>query len=236
MQTINFVVGDWLTLNADSKGLEGMLELKCIALAHTMRGENEEKEKKKKYLEIESAMNGLMRRSNRHYSFFHAKTLFYAAIIMYHDVDPLEMVKMFEGLVNDGFLSYPRKEPNHEDVVDVIDLHLFELLQVQFILRYTVGFMTKNQMAIKLVVGSGKHNLRPIDCTGPNIKQFVLSELAAFDPPIRCEQDPQNEGVLCVNKEDLNPYRGNPTNSARQKLLTPSKHWYWSDSRHFDEQ
>eukprot|EP01083_Nonionella_stella_P074228 201281_1 len=202
--------------------MEPMLELKCVALAHLMKEDSSNK--LNLYGQIEGIMNELLQRNNPNYRFFHAKTLLYAAIIMFHDRDPQRMIQIFEDMVRKGYIGYLAND-------NVIDLHLFELLQVQFILRYIIANITHTHRDLILIVGTGKHNA--YSNNKESVKQFVMNELLTFAPPLQCTITPHNKGQLRIDKTQLIPYMNDPNNYAKQKLMsTSSEDWYiWKDSR-----
>eukprot|EP01084_Bolivina_argentea_P204135 348563_1 len=223
----NAVVGRYISINdMDIKGKEPMLELKCIALCYIMKDDqniwNNLEKKKSLYDEILMTMDRLMQYGHKaNFSFYHAKTLLFAAIVMYSDNNPMEIVTMFEDLVNGGYIMYEQSE-------NEIDLYRFELIQVQFILRYVIGNIKDNNKDLLFNVGMSKHNFSDTN-NMLKLKQFVIKELLTYEPPIRCKKEKNNEGRLCVNKEELASYVNDENNYAMRKLINPSNDWYWDD-------
>eukprot|EP01083_Nonionella_stella_P021663 60024_1 len=152
-----------------------------------------------------------------------------AAIALYHDVNPMKIVELFETLVNDRWIGYMKGNT-------AIDLHLFTKTQAQFVLRYLIGFKLKDIMAVTknrqiiIITGKGKGtegdgNLQH------SLKRFIEDELLTYQPTINCmSSNKENDsGILIVKKSTLLLHLQIDPNYAKQKLLTPSKDWYWDD-------
>ena len=55
-----------------------------------------------------------------------------------------------------------------------------------------------------------------------------MEELLRFDPPVRCEIDPDNTGQLKVHRSELAEYTecGGEINYAMHRLAVPSEDWF----------
>ena len=206
------ILHEWMKKTDKSKrekGMEPLLELKCKALCDVMKNdENIRNDKGKKleiYRDIEYIMKGLMEKRST-FSLNHAKTLLTASILMYYDNDPGEMIKVFERLVNDGFIGYKFQEHEH-----VIALHFFDLLQIRFVLRYVIGNIKDIDRGLVLIVEAG----------GQSVKDFVIEELLKYRPPIHCKEDPNNSGLLLVSRQELRKYFGRAESVWCEPLILP---------------
>eukprot|EP01083_Nonionella_stella_P299200 1015299_1 len=155
-----------------------------------------------------------------------------AAITLYHDQDPMQIVRIFEEMVEKKHIGYLAND-------DKIDLHLFSTITTQFILRYLIGFKAKDMVdmnasfdRIVLITGKGKGNEGEANLKH-SLKAFIQKELLSYDPPIRVSASKrQNDtGVWIMNKSELIPYMNDDENYAKQKLIKPSTDWCFDDPR-----
>ena len=162
-----------------------------------------------------------------------ASTLLFACISLYHNVDPMKIVQMFEEYQSgdDNVLNY---RVSGDDCKFTIDVHCFNHLQVQFLLRYIIGFQLHEfdldeRNGLDLIVGKSKHGIKGLD-TKYSLKDFVMDDLLKYDPPIKCELH-SNSGLLFIPKDQLLPYLSDDANYAKLKLTVPSNDWYLTDPR-----
>ena len=127
-----------------------------------------------------------------------------SCIILYHNVEPLKIVQLFEEFIANGVVKY---------ITDSNEIQLHRLCEslIQFVLRYFIGFRLKefdvdNGDGLYLITGKeGKRKNKIIaKDTNQSIKQFVEQELLKFEPAIK-NIDPANDGRLIIQK--INYYR-----------------------------
>ena len=81
-----------------------------------------------------------------------------AAIFLWHDHDPQEIMKVFETLCDRKLMGY-LVEP---DKPELIDLHLLEFVDAQFVLRYVFAYKLDeifkgDQDHVCIITGKGRH-------------------------------------------------------------------------------
>ena len=129
-----------------------------------------------------------------------------AAIALYDGVNLKEIIRIFEEMVSEGRICYMKG--------DKIDFHCFDCLTVKFLLQYIVNHRLgdfdhdlKDKGRIEIIVGKGLHNKGGREYWDSiSIKDFVVKELLAFDPPIKCTIQASNTGVIFIGREQLLPY------------------------------
>ena len=149
---------------------------------------------------------------------------------MYHDNNPMEIVKVFEDLLQKKLIGY--KQPNVYKDGFLISFRMFVPSQAQFILRYLFAFKMQEILnsvvkgsqdeQIRLMVGKGKAKLDKQSVLAP----FIMKELRSWNPPINSSVDTRNSGLLVIDKKELIPYCNNEMNFAKQILINPSSDWY----------
>eukprot|EP01083_Nonionella_stella_P007363 21308_1 len=132
-----------------------------------------------------------------------------ANILFYRDRDRMKMVQMMEQIVHEKLNVFIK--------TNVIDLHRFSPLAARFVLAYVIGF--KCSETVSIIVGKGNHGKGESN-KKQNLGKLVISELLAYDPPIRCHVEPTNKGRLLIDKEQLMPYVVNENNYATKWLMT----------------
>ena len=219
------------------KPSKAAINRKGIAMQQLLR-ESKDLEFKKKF----KLYCNLIRHNNTEYSKYGytpdeiaASIHLSACISLYHNEDPTKIVEIFEqyqSLNKENNFKYIKQNNGY----NMIDLHDFQYLTAQFLLRYIIGYklnefdlFEKNDLYI--IVGKGKHNNSAGITYKYGLKEFVKDELSTFDPPIKCEAHRSNLGVLVIPKEQLLPYLNNNTNYATEKLTNPSNDWYFDDQR-----
>ena len=113
----------------------------------------------------------------------------------------------------------------------MVDLHCFDHLQSQFLLRYIIGYKLKNliwinKMTCVLLLVKEKHNNAGIT-SRYSLKEFVKKELQKFEPPIHVEPHWTNLGIWIIPKKQLLPYLNNEINYATEKLTKPQMIGIW---------
>ncbi len=88
--------------------------------------------------------------------------------------------------------------------------------------------MSQNQLF--LIVGRAKHS-QGKDNNVSKMKEFVITELLSYKPPIKCKPARFNEGILTIDYIYLLPYLQDATNHGKKKLTLPSNDWYMNDTR-----
>eukprot|EP01083_Nonionella_stella_P004500 13038_1 len=220
-----FVDGERIKVN------DILIKLKCVALRNMMTHDALVKDS---YVNKQSVYEQLVDTICEYDAKGHNRRLYSiqlsAAIALYHDQDPMQIVRIFEEMVEKKHIGYLAN--------DKIDLHLFSSITTQFILRYLIGFKAKDIVEmdasfdrIMLITGKGKGNEGEANLKH-SLKAFIQKELLSYDPPIRVSASKRQSdtGVWIINKSELKPYM-NDDNYAKQKLLEPSNDWCFDDPR-----
>eukprot|EP01084_Bolivina_argentea_P014932 27931_1 len=198
-----------------------MMYLKCVALSltliHSEFIQYEFETKYELYTEIVNTIWQQMKQYQMKIDPLFIRCQLSAAIGLYHNVNPAQIVDIFHSLLKTGYIGYKGKKGME------IDLHLCQLLDAQFILRYVIGYklneLLKTQRNLHLVVGSGKHG-------SGTLRGFVITELLSYDPPIAAKPHEWDKAVLVVSLKDLQSYLKNKSNIARLRLNIPSNDWF----------
>eukprot|EP01084_Bolivina_argentea_P101103 181330_1 len=228
------VFNEWI--DQGLKPNRAMLKLKCIAHANIIKDDEDIRDnfavKLKEYNELLQIVdaNCKMERNVIDPQLFTIQL--FAAIALYHDVNPMEIVKIFEQMVENNNIGYTSRNKQQF----AIDLHLFLPLHAQFILRYLIGFKLKEIFYLSkshkviMITGKGKH-AEGTSNEQYSLQTFVQQELLRYNPPIKAIPSVTNTGQLEIEKSELLPYLHDETNFAKNKLLQPSTDWYWDDPR-----
>merc|ERR1712228_719014 len=137
---------------------------------------------------------------------------------------PMKINDVFCSLVNKKLIGY--KKYDDELGAFILDLHLFQLWEAQFIIRYLIGFEWKQLLEMMIddklwiITGKGNHSN-----TKGKLKDFVIHELNCWDPPIECNMNSSNHGRIYIRKRNLLSYL-NDSNHAKSKLIQPSSDWH----------
>ena len=208
------------------------LRLKGVALCHIIKDDDklEFQEKVKVYKRLLKHFTKTYPKYGQQESPITASIVLTASIALFHNVDPRRIVDIFEQYESKYHLSYRKTDDDC-----IIDLHCFHHLQVQFLLRYIVGyklnkFDLNERNGLDVIVGKSKHGIKAGLDGKYSLKDFVKDELMKYEPPIKCEQH-SNPGLLFIPKHQLLPYIGDDDNYAKSKLSIPSDDWYLSDPR-----
>eukprot|EP01083_Nonionella_stella_P280699 954892_1 len=207
-----------------------MMQLKCIALKHKMEISNTTFEDRYvMYMQIKDIIYNQLGKYGLKIDPLIALSELDGAIFLYRFRDPSKIIDVFKDLISKRWISYGVFDKQLQ--TDIMDLHLFQPWQAQFILRYLIGFECKQLLEslvddkLWIVVGVGRHAGGSAKSKKGKLKEFVKKELKSWDPPINCCESNSNRGRLYVTKKDLVPYL-NGNNFAKQKLTVPSKDWY----------
>ena len=198
-----------------------IVSLKCAALEQLIKLQNNFEQKLKMY--------NLLIAHNKEYfrllpASMAAESQLRGCIALYHDVDPMKIVELFEEFVSKNILQYKLN-------ANQIDVHSLHHIHVQFLLRYIIGcklheFDLDHADGLSIIVGKDRYSKIAGIEYKYNIKQFVRDELLTFEPSIKCKVDSSNAGRLIIPKTDLLPYIDNIDNCARNKLTNVSNDWY----------
>eukprot|EP01083_Nonionella_stella_P082508 227732_1 len=220
------VLQEWLSF--DYPPALPMMHLKCVALTHKIQKSNASFEDKyAMYVELKDTIY----KELKHYGFpmdaLIAKTELDGAIFLYRFHDPEHIIDVFLSMVQKGVIEYKVYDTYSKSYI--IDFHVFHPWQVQFIVRYLIGFELEKLLKILIddklliVVGVGKHTEGRNNQKG-KLKEFLKTELQSWDPPIRCHEN-KIRGRVHIHKSDLLPYL-QENNYAKKLLTAQSKHWY----------
>ena len=203
-----------------------MLHLKCAALAFTLRNESASFDDKcavydeiKHTIYHEVAQYGLKADPKIY------RIQLSGAIFLYRYVDPRQIVKVFEEMVDNECIGYQTHETQFGE--PAIDLYSFQRREAQFILRYLFGFECERLMGMLvddklwIVAGKGLHAGAPN--RKDRLREFIMSELMSWDPAIKAYDS--NPRMLYINKNDILPYLED-NNFAKQRLTEPSNDWF----------
>lgn len=209
-----------------------MYQFQCIALSNIIQFEHNKltfNQKFEIYKELKTVIN--QHRLWKHPNI--VSSLLSSIIILYHNKNPQLIVKIFELFVKKQLLGYYGYSNETQNVGEIlIDLHGFQFIEIQFILLYIFGYKLQEWNVddiyyLKLIVGKRSHSLNATK----GLKEFVIEQLSTYNPPILCDKDERNEGVLLIHKDQLLHYVRNKMNFARHKLTIPSNNWYFGDDR-----
>ena len=202
------------------KPSSAQLFYKSVALCLLLKNEKNYKIQKELYAQIESVVFSEFERYGLTKNALIGKVLFEAAIYLHHNVDPLQIVSVFESLLQQKLIGFM-----HKNGID-IDLHCFVPLQAQFILRYVFGLKINELLIgeeVCIITGIGKH--ASSEENKGKLREFVVNELLSYEPPIRCTVHKNNPGRLLLNNSDVRHYRKNKQNYCWQKINNPSNDW-----------
>eukprot|EP01083_Nonionella_stella_P037346 101786_1 len=223
------ILQNWL--DEDDRGNNGrrcthpMLHLKCHSLTRLIAfDEYSFEERYEYYLQLQNTIYHESVLHNIDITDILAKTHLEGAIYLYADHDPMEIVNVFETLLAKEWIGYLAKGSAQQIV---IDLHGFEFVETQFVLRYLFAFKAKEWMdheKIEIVVGKGKHS-EGIKHEKGLLRESVMKELTSWEPSIHAHVSPSNSGVLFVDREQILSFLDHDCNFAVQTLRFPSRHW-----------
>eukprot|EP01084_Bolivina_argentea_P042533 78419_1 len=194
------VIDKWLTDNNNNNTYAPeMLHLKCYSFAHLINSNNinfEEKyaiySKLKDTIYIESVAYRL------DITPIIAKTHLQGVIYLYAEYNPIEIVNVFEYLLNKQLIGYFKNTS--------IDLHGFQLVEAQFVIRYLFAYklnelmeLNNNNNKINIIVGKGKHASGEQNEKGI-LREFIIDEFLSWDPPIKTIVAGYNNGLLLIDK------------------------------------
>eukprot|EP01083_Nonionella_stella_P161027 526942_1 len=210
-----------------------MMHLKCVALTRKLETSKASFDDKNAiYTELRDTIHKQLEHYGMMKDALILKVQLEAAIFLYRFEDPKKIIGVFEDIFQTGLIDY--KAYDVRTGTDIIDFHVFHPVQVQFIIRYLIGFKTEKLLKrliddkLLIVVGTGKHsNLK--NSTGTEnkkgvLKEFLKTELESWHPPIKC-YDNKMRGRIHIRKADLLPYL-RKNNHAKKLLTEPSNHWY----------
>lgn len=171
------------------------------------------------------------------------RLLLSAAIVCFHNFNPMKMVQVFEGLVGDQRIRFRKRCALTGKMA--VDLHGFDKTTAQFVLRYLMAFELSDSRKyaewmdhhgvldgyLVILCGKGLHSMGRPNHRG-HLREFVMEELLRFDPPIRSEIDPDNTGQIKVHRSELIEYMkcDGEINYAMHRLAVPSEDWYITDT------
>lgn len=203
-----------------------MLYIKCRALAKMIMAKDLTFEQKcELYRNLEMNVADAMEKGGIGSKL--KKCLLEGCIYLYADKDPMEIVKLFESLVDEGWIGYIALDhgpASHNELTmrPLIDIHGFQWIENQFILRYLFTFKLDEILKsidydgkISIIVGVGKGKL----------KKLVMEELKSWDPSIACKECEENKGKIIIEEYEVKKYECDD-NHAKSLLCTPSQNWH----------
>eukprot|EP01084_Bolivina_argentea_P289677 497470_1 len=208
---------------------EVCLALKCMALVQIIEIENKTANdfqiKLKAYNELQQTTEDLKKYGFQMNTIF-AHCQLTAAIHLFYNVEPMQIVQVFDKLSKWVGYMTPRCK-------NTIDLHGYNLLEAQFLLRLVFGFRLKDILTtdaemLTVIVGKGHHAKRS-ELKG-NLRDFIMEELMKYEPSIGCMIDEDNSGRLLITKDQYLPYLKDEMNCAKHKLLHLSDDWFSPDN------
>eukprot|EP01083_Nonionella_stella_P172130 589755_1 len=216
-----------------------MMLLKCVSLEHMIKlDELAFSEKEKLYLEIVDIIHNQLTHYGIEINQSIAGTQLSAAVFLYRQTNPMKLVEIFEAMVQQKLVGYEQYDAQNKK--RVIDLHVFQPWDAQFILRYLFGFKLKDVLGesderLGIVCGKGKHTQGGGNNQG-GLQQFVQNELGRWNPPIFVKQDKINKGMVWIQRSELTAYLEGDMNFAKEKLMNVSNDWYYGDPRKYKSQ
>ncbi len=225
-QRVVDVFNDWI--DGGNTPNRHIFFLKCVALTHLIGScKNGFDGKQRIYNQLQDTLYGELNNYGVKLDQALARTQLNGAIFLYHNHDPQEIVKVFERLCNKNLMGY-LADP---DKPELIDLHLLDFVDAQFILRYVFAYkldeiLKDGQDRLCIITGKGKHTWTEGKGTMQgSMYKFIAKELASWDPPI-IVPDTSGSGRIEVYKHQLDGYLNNANNYAKQKFSIPSDDWY----------
>eukprot|EP01083_Nonionella_stella_P014860 41614_1 len=221
--------------------------LKCVALIHIMKHNiNNYDVKLKLYGEIEDIIYHQFKDYGWSATQVEFRLLFQACIVLYHNVDPMQMVQTFEKLMNNGCIGFTNVCAHTGKLR--VDLHGYQKSEAQFILRYLIGFVLNDKRKYEewihndrglndylvILTGKGRHSSGKSNLEA-NLREFMMEELMSYDPPIKSEIDARNTGQIKIHKSHLKAYcedegkSNGQMNYAMQRLTLASDDWWMDD-------
>ena len=180
------------------------------------------------YAEIEHVLGNVFPECGFTVSSVEIKPLFEACIGVYGQENVMEMVRVFEQLVERKLMGFTKWDALYGDYA--IDLHGFHPSTAQFVLRYVFGLklqelleMMDDDNALVIIVGKGKHSGEQ---KGGVLKEFIKNELKSFDPPIECDKQSQDSGTILIEKAKLQPFL---VDNVADSLLWSFHGWFLKD-------
>eukprot|EP01083_Nonionella_stella_P029406 80954_1 len=218
---------------------QAMMMLKCASLEHMIASDDASFcDKEKLYLETEDIIHNQLRQYGIERNQYIAGTKLSAAVFLYRATNPIKLVQIFESMLQQQLVGYEWYDArNHKTL---IDLHVFQPWNAQFILRYLFAFKLKeiadpSDEALCIICGKGKHTQGDANNQG-GLLQFIQKELCSWNPPIRSTQHATNKGRLVIERSELAPYLEGEMNCAKEKLMNVSNDWYYGDPRKYKSQ
>ena len=221
-----------------------LLRFKCAALSRILQDESTFPQKQKIYRRLQDVIHRDLKDYGLDITPKIASIYLIAAISLYHNVNPMEMVKLYHDLERRQFLKqYISSEFGTFSASKEINVHFADILEAQFVIRYLFGYRLEEVMdngddeVIWILVGKGKHS-KGMGRNQGKMRQFVIKELSNWNPPLECKPHPFNHGLLSVDKRQLTPYlkrdRMSGMNAVQRMLLNPSTRWNVVDPRWMD--
>ena len=214
-------------LNDENQPTLPLMHLKCCALVRLIAETDSFAEKCDNYKKLQHTLYKELEQFKLKMDDLIVMTQLCGAINCYCHNDPWKIVEICDELCDKGLVGYTKYEASLKKYV--IDLHLCQLSEAQFLMRYIVATQLKRMLTFSndglwVVVGKGKHT--PGERKNKfRLRQFIIDELLSWDPPIKCSIH-KTKGMLFIDKEYLLPYTQNDMNYAREKLTIGSDDWY----------
>eukprot|EP01083_Nonionella_stella_P095092 266892_1 len=206
-----------------------MMHLKCLALAFKIaRSKASFEDKHAMFLEIRDTIHKQLKYYELGKNALIVMTELDGAIFLYRFHDPKKIIPVFNDVIQTKLVDY--RAFDHRSKQYIIDFHAFQASQVQFIIRYLIGFELDKLLKILIddelviVVGLRRHSGERKTKRKGGLKVFLKSELKSWNPPINCYEN-KIPGRVNIHKSDLLPYL-NKNNYAKKLLTEPSKHWH----------
>lgn len=207
-----------------------LLFMKCVSLSHLIRSCNHGFEEKQKiYHQLINTLYVDLNKYGIRLDQTFAKIHLNAAIFLYHNQNPQEIVKVFEQLSNENLIGYL----TNSQTLQIIDLHVFEFVTAQFILRYIFAYklnkiFNDNCNRICIITGKGKHTWTNDKGNEQlSLYKFIVKELSSWKPPLILPNT-SKLGRIYIHKHQLSEYLNNTDNNnyAKHLLEIPSNDWY----------
>eukprot|EP01083_Nonionella_stella_P291606 992149_1 len=116
-----------------------MMHLKCVALTHKIaKSKASFKDRHAMFMELRDTIHKQLKYYGLNIDSLMLKTELEGAIVLYRFDDPEKIIDVFRNIFQTGLIDYKAYDIHSGRYI--IDFHVFHPTQVQFIIRYLIGF------------------------------------------------------------------------------------------------